>query len=93
MIDTVIRCVKKGEEFKMNLASFYADDGFIESSNLVVIQTDLDNIIKSFEKIGFYTNKIKTKRMAVKGPAVLEALRKRLYDSIRSKKKNNTVLW
>ena len=66
-----------------SLFCLYADDGLIENSNPTALQSDLDTIIKLFEKVGLKTNKSKTKFMVVQGAKAPTAQSIQTYNNIR----------
>ena len=76
-------CWKRKEEYKETLATFYADDGLLEHKNVKAIQTDLDEMVKLFERVGLKTNEVKTKWMIVRGPGVPDAQSNETYNRIR----------
>ena len=52
-----------GEEIRQFLATFYADDGLVQSRDPVRLQALLDTLVSLFERVGLRTNVSKTKTM------------------------------
>ena len=55
--------VAVGEEIRLFLAAFYADDGLVQSRDPARLQASLDTLVSLFERVGLRTNVLKTKTM------------------------------
>ena len=59
-LDNGAMTVGVGEEIRQFLAAFYADDGLVQSRDLVRLQASLDTLVALFKRVGLRTNVSKT---------------------------------
>ena len=84
IIDAVIRTWKSNNKYCGSSALFYADDGLIENTEHNDLQTDMDIMIKLFERVGLKTNETKTKFMVFRGPAPPKAMNNNAYRRMKT---------
>ena len=82
IVDAVLRTWKMQNPNSKTRCCFYADDGLLEGSDPIEIQSDLDKIISLFEKVGLRANEKKTKFMIVRGAQAPTALSTTTYNNI-----------
>ena len=56
IIDAVLRRWMRDSMYRESVGSFYADDGLLESTDPLGLQTDLDIILDIFKKVGLKAN-------------------------------------
>ena len=83
IIDAVLRSWKNSENFHESDSCFYADDGLIQHPDPDALQSDLNEIIKLFSKMGLKPNATKTKFMVFRGAPAPRAKSRNNYDNIR----------
>ena len=87
IIDAVIRTWKPNPNFRDSKGFFCADDGLIEHTDAKKLQSDLDDLIQLFERVGLKANETKTKVMKVRGAAEPSTLRQEVYDKIAERRR------
>ena len=68
--------------YRESVGSFYADDGLLESTDPLGLQTDLDIILDLFEKMGLKANAFKTKCMILRGTHAPKPFPKVVYNRV-----------
>ena len=91
IIDAILRIWIQHAQRERSESRFYADDGLMQNTNPVQLQSDLNFVISMFERVGLKANDKKTKFMIVRGAKAPSALSGTACDNVRNGKRGRVT--